>query len=249
MQEDKPWFVEWFDSPFYHILYGNRDTTEAQTFMNNLCAWLKPNPDSHFLDLGCGKGRHARALGELGYRVTGLDLSPGNIASARRFENDRLRFDQHDMRFVYEAGPFDYVLNLFTSFGFFDTEADLLLTLKSIHEELKSDGKLVIDYMNVRQIRRRLEHSVTELKVRGGIEFHIEKKLEQDFVIKTIRFNADRGAHSYTERVAAIDPDDFRRLLQQSGFQIQTIFGDYELNPYHEDLSDRLILIAEKLNC
>lgn len=246
MDDVKPWFVEWFDSPFYHILYGNRDMEEARDLIQKLISVLKPGPEAHFLDLGCGKGRHCRALHELGYRVTGLDLSESNIAAAKQFEDDRLHFDRHDMRDVYRRNAYDYVLNLFTSFGFFDDEEDLLATMRAIHEELVERGILVIDYMNVCRIRRNLERTVRERKLRGGIEFLIEKKLEGNFVMKTIEFRADRGAHKYTERVAAIDTDDFTRLLGQTGFDVQTIYGDYELKPYDADESDRMILIARK---
>ena len=53
------WFKDWFDSPYYHILYKDRNFDEAEQFINNLLTFLKPETNSRFLDLGCGKGRHS----------------------------------------------------------------------------------------------------------------------------------------------------------------------------------------------
>ncbi|MGK0407390.1 MAG: hypothetical protein ACJAZH_001209, partial [Roseivirga sp.] len=62
MEEDcteENWFKKWFNTPYYHILYKNRDDTEAKLFISKLLKEFKPNKDSHFLDLACGRGRHA----------------------------------------------------------------------------------------------------------------------------------------------------------------------------------------------
>ena len=55
----KKWFHNWFNSPYYHILYTHRDEEEAEFFLDNLCAYLTPKDQSTILDIGCGRGRHA----------------------------------------------------------------------------------------------------------------------------------------------------------------------------------------------
>jgi len=247
METPEPWFAKWFDSPFYHILYGNHDQEEANSFIRKLVTFLKPLPNSVFCDLACGKGRHSRALRNLGFHTYGLDLSNNSIDFARQFEDDRLHFYVHDMREVFEEEKFDYILNLFTSFGYFDNQNDLLKTLKAVNTQLKEYGILLIDYMNVSKIKKSLKQSVTERIHRNGIDFHIKKTMSDGFVLKQIKFNHDRGAHQYTERVAAIELEDFQGLLENTNFKIQTILGDYQLNPYDAGTSDRLIIIAEKI--
>ena len=57
--ESNNWFATWFDSPYYHILYKERNYREAQVFMDNLTHYLNLPEGATVLDLACGKGRHA----------------------------------------------------------------------------------------------------------------------------------------------------------------------------------------------
>jgi cyclopropane fatty-acyl-phospholipid synthase-like methyltransferase len=88
----KEWFSSWFDSPYYHILYKERDDKEAQLFMDQLSSYLQIQPEHHIMDLACGKGRHAIYLNQKGFEVTGVDLSPQSIAFAKIYENAHLHF-------------------------------------------------------------------------------------------------------------------------------------------------------------
>ena len=108
------WFEDWFDSPYYHLLYKNRDYSEAESFIDNLISFLKPEEGSRFLDLGCGKGRHSIYLNKKGFDVTGIDLSENSIAAAKEFENEQQNFYVHDMRKLFRTNYFDCVVNLFT---------------------------------------------------------------------------------------------------------------------------------------
>lgn len=141
------WFTSWFDTPFYHILYKDRDDSEAHAFMDTLTNYLNIPENGTVLDLACGKGRHARYLNKIGYDVTGVDLSENSIAFAKEFENHRLHFDVHNMCEPYHK-QFDAVFNLFTSFGYFEDDADNLKTITAIKTELNEFGFGVIDFMN-----------------------------------------------------------------------------------------------------
>src|SRR5262245_2912650 len=92
------WFDSWFDTPHYHRLYAGHDEREAERFVAALLAWLQPATDARMLDLGCGAGRHARALAAHGFDVTGLDLAGETILRAQERQTGRLRFRHHDMR-------------------------------------------------------------------------------------------------------------------------------------------------------
>ena len=110
------WFSSWFNTPYYHILYKDRNEEDARVFIQHITQFLKLSKDRHILDLPCGKGRHSVYLNSLGYRVTGGDLSEQSIAYAKQFENDRLQFRVKDMRVPFLL-KYDAVFNLFTSLG------------------------------------------------------------------------------------------------------------------------------------
>jgi SAM-dependent methyltransferase len=242
--ERKEWFAEWFDTPYYHILYKHRDHLEAEKFITRLCSFLKLDPNSNLLDLACGKGRHALMLNKLGYQVLGADLSPQSIAEASRFSNDRLQFTVHDMRDPIENKKFNCIFNLFTSFGYFNSKTDNLKVLESIHSMLLPNGLLVIDFMNAEKVIRTLVGK--ENKTIDGVSFDIERHADGQHIFKDIRFTDQGHSFHYTERVQSLKLLDFKELLEEAGFNILHTFGDFELNAFDAFNSDRLIIIAAR---
>src|SRR5215471_8363021 len=92
------WFRDWFNSPYYHKLYFERNEQEAKDFIDALIRYLQPPPLSPMLDVACGRGRHAKLLADKGFDVTGFDLAPDSIAYAKQYEHEYLHFYEHDMR-------------------------------------------------------------------------------------------------------------------------------------------------------
>jgi len=235
------WFCKWFDSPYYHVLYKHRDDKEAESFINNIIKHLGVRPDDKVMDLACGKGRHAIYLNKKGFDVTGVDLSPRSIAYANQFSNSRLKFFVHDMREVYARESFDLILNLFTSFGYFEKEEDNFKAIKAIADSLKKGGLAVLDFMNTPKVIRNLvEEEIIKV---DGIEFRVKKKLEKGFIKKEILFYADGKEQRQAEKVKAITQEDFIKYFNFAGLKISEIFGDYQLNEYSEANSDRMIFI------
>lgn len=244
MAQQEAWFSTWFDSPYYHILYSNRDDQDAREFIDNLLTLLHPKPHEKILDLACGKGRHSRYLNQKGYDVTGIDLSEQSISYAKQYENDHLHFDVHDMREVYRPEAFDFILNLFTSFGYFENETENVVALCAAAKSLKHGGKLVIDFMNT---DRTIEHLVAEeTKVVQGIGFNIHRGVENGFIVKKIRFNDNGSNNEFEERVRALRKEDFLEFFTMAQLRLVAIYGDYALNPYDEATSDRMIFVLKK---
>jgi SAM-dependent methyltransferase len=241
MQKDtENWYTSWFDTPFYHILYKDRDYAEAGNFMDTLTSFLQLSPNAEILDLACGKGRHAKYLNELGYKVTGVDLSPKSIAFAKQFANSNLIFEEHDMSLPYPK-KFDAVFNLFTSFGYFEKEEDNLRTIKAIKSELKPKGIAVIDFLNAEYVKRNLVSS--ETKAIEGITFNIDRIIENGYIIKKIHFIYNSKVYCFEERVKAISLSDFNDCFEKANIRLIHCFGDYQLNDFVEETSERLILI------
>lgn len=238
----KEWFADWFDTSYYHTLYQHRNDDEARVFIENLIALLQPTSGAKALDLACGKGRHSRTLHQLGLDVTGVDLSVNSIQAAKAFEEKGLRFQTHDMREVFPA-TFDYVFNLFTSFGYFDHSNENVKVCNAIANMLKDKGIVVIDFMNAHKVIENLVQA--EQKTLDGITFNIERMYDGTHIYKHISFE-DKGQNfRFTERVQALKQSDFEQLLHER-FRIIHTFGTFQLDPFDAETSDRLILIAEK---
>lgn len=234
------WFASWFDTPYYHILYKDRNYREAQLFMDNLTHYLNLPEDAKVLDLACGKGRHSIYLNQLGYTVLGVDLSENSIDIANKNANDTLHFKVHDMREPFEE-KYDAIFNLFTSFGYFEDDADNLKTLKAIKNSISEYGFAVIDFMNVPFV---LDNLVAEeVKTVENIDFHLKRYLKDGFIIKEIDFD-DQGQHyHFSEKVRALTLEDFTQMMDQAGIYLLDTFGDYKLKKYQKKTSERLILI------
>lgn len=241
-KETNSWFASWFDTPYYHILYKDRDYEEAQLFMDNITNYLNLPEEAKILDLACGKGRHSVYLNHLGYDVTGADLSENSIAEAKKFENDKLHFVVHDMREPFNE-KFDAIFNLFTSFGYFDDDNDNLRTLKSICKSLTEYGFAVIDFMNVHHVIQNLVPK--EVKTVEGIDFHIKRYVKDGHIIKEIDFEDNGKKHHYTERVQALTLEDFEAMLENTDIHLLDIFGDYKLRKFYKNESERLIMVIK----
>ena len=243
----KGWFSDWFNSSYYHALYQHRDDTEALQFIHNLIAFLKPKPHATMLDIACGKGRHSKALFDAGFDVTGIDLSPASIDAASTMKTNGLTFSCHDMRETFKANYFDYAFNFFTSFGYFDTHQEHQLAISAMAANLKEEGTLVIDYLNVGVVEENSDNeAVTQIDT---LVFYTKKWQDDLFLFKEIRVvdavsNAVLGV--FEERVRKYGLHDFTLFMQKAGLAVTGTFGDYQLGPYNMERSDRLIMVAKK---
>jgi len=234
------WFASWFDTPYYHILYKDRNYREAQIFIDNITHYLNLPEKAKVLDLACGKGRHSIYLNQLGYDVIGADLSENSIVEANKNANDTLHFVVHDMRESYEE-KFEAIFNLFTSFGYFEKEEDNFKTLIAIKESLSEYGFAVIDFMNSKQVIANLIPE--ENKEIDGIVFHIKRYLLDGFIIKEIDFEDKDEKFHFVEKVKAYTLEDFQLMMNEAGIYLLDTFGDYKLKKFHKNTSERLIMI------
>ncbi len=238
------WFSEWFDSPYYHVLYQNRNDEEAHFFIDNLIKKYEPKEDAKMLDLACGKGRHSIYLADKGYEVTGVDLSPQSIEHASGFSHDKLSFYIHDMRKPFRINYYDNIFSFFTSFGYFERASEHKAVLDGIRKGLKSGGRFVMDFMNANKVKSGLV--LEEEKEVNGLTFYINRKVENGTIVKDIKFTDKGEAFAYQERVHGFELEEMKSLFQKSGLVIDEVFGNYDLSPFSASNSPRLIISARK---
>jgi SAM-dependent methyltransferase len=244
MNTSKDWFASWFDTSYYHILYKYRDQKEARLFMANLVVFLGLKHHDKILDLACGKGRHSLFLNSLGFDVVGADLSQNSIDHANEFSNETLRFVQRDMRHPLNL-KYDAIFNLFTSFGYFENDSEDLQVLENIKNALKSDDSVaVIDFLNVEKAIKNM--TTEETILRNNIKFNISRSFKNGFIIKKIEVVTPKETLNYFERIKYLDLKKIQSYLDAKGLKLTHTFGDYDLQEFDVENSNRLILIITK---
>ncbi len=239
------WFSKWFNTRYYHILYKNRDEKEAEFFMGNLLDHLNLDQNSLLIDMACGKGRHANFLHSKGYRVIGMDLSSESIAHANRYVSEGLEFRVHDMRDKLNLeSSVDAVLNLFTSFGYFESIEDHKKVICNFSDKLRQGGYFVFDFMNAHRVIKQLVPS--EVKTVDGIDFHINRFVKNKIIYKQIQFVDDGEEYQFQESVMGLMLSDFKEMMNHCGMEIVSTFGNFNLESFDPENSDRLILVAKK---
>ena len=239
--QEADWFEEWFGEDYLNI-YQHRDETEAEHLIELIASNMAGREIKSVLDLGCGAGRHTKVLCERWWTV-GLDLSMALLKVARKesLEAPYVRADMRDLPFADES--FDLVVNLFTSFGYFDDDEEEARVRSCVRKALRPGGTLVIDFLNATQVRSELVPY--DERVENGITIEQTRAITPDdrFVEKTIRLR-ERGKE-YIERVRLLSASDLERMLTTAGFAVEKLFGDYGGGNWLED-SPRTILFASR---
>lgn len=242
------WFEEWFDSPLYEKLYANRDEAEARLLVELLVDELELNKCSKILDLGCGRGRHSINLNRKGYAVKGIDLSEQAIQSARekieKMGLENISFEVRDMRNPLDES-FDAIVNLFTTFGYFESDTENASVFDSVVKMLKPGGIFVLDYLNAKKVRD--SFSASDSGEFQGIKYDIQKFIRDDAIYKKIEFSGEKvnGQRVYSERVKLYELDWFQKEMAKRDLQIYHTYGDYEGNGFDPETSNRLLIISQ----
>ena len=243
-KDEKEWFDTWFHTRYYDMLYAHRDQSEATNFVQNLYHTLGMRAGEKALDVPCGGGRHAFVLHKQGLETTGLDINSALIDRARA-DHKGIRFDVHDMRVPYESEAFDYVLNLFTSFGYFDQEKDNQVAVSAWAQALRRGGRIVIDFFNAKKLRKALLPK--ETRVIDDVTFHIERKIVGNYVQKHIEIHPKEAPTlHFCEYVMLLEKEHFVSYLNEANCALIATYGSYNLASFNVETSERLILVGKK---
>lgn len=256
IDNDSPWFEEWFNDERYLKLYAGRDDIEAEALIDIIQRAtqlhpLKPDkkmtdPPVRVLDVACGPGRHAIVLAKRYFEVTAVDLSMSLLHHAHaRAQKEKLniRFLQLDMRSLDFSDEFDLAVQLFSSFGYFDTVEEDFQVLTGVRKSLKDTGLYVLDLMNPFVLERTLVGK--SLRKIDGEKIVEERRIEDGIVIKDISISKGRAKEEFQEKVRLYTPQTIERMLREAGFLPTHWFGDYAGLPFDQDKSRRMIIVSK----
>jgi SAM-dependent methyltransferase len=234
------WFEEWFGEEYLQ-LYPHRDLAEAERAVALILDRVGFAPGWRVLDVACGAGRHARAFETAGARCVGLDLSAALLRAARGVTGAPLV--RADMRALpVRGGSMDLTVNLFTSFGYFERDAEHAAALGEMVATLRPGGWFVIDFLNAPSVRAGL---VPRERLRlNDTDVTVNRSVSSDgrYVCKTIESGNGRR---FSERVRLFGVEEIEAMLATAGVAVRDRFGDYDASPLLPH-SPRTILIGQK---
>jgi SAM-dependent methyltransferase len=239
-----PWYDSWFGSDAYELVYRHRDADEARAIIDLVESCTRPEPGARVLDVGCGRGRHSIELARRGYHATGIDLSEASIEEAREAAAEAdvdVTFDVGDMREPYCDGCMDGVVNLFTTFGYFQDDAESERAIRAMTTALRPGGWLVQDFLNPSHVRATLVEEDTAR--RNGAHIRQRRWIDGGRVHKRIDVDDGETTRTFRESVRLFTRADLEAMHNRAGLSVKEVFGDYDGSP-HSESSPRTILYA-----
>ena len=244
------WYRIWFSNKFYLELYSHRDEAEAKHIIDLIQRTLKNPPGHKVLDICCGSGRHAIEFAKRGYDVTGVDLSKPLLEKAKSIVRKipdvgvKIKFLVKDMRNFNFHKSFDIAINIFTSFGYFKDDSENFKLFENALSSLKKNGYLVFDYFNVHYLTKNIvSESYDKINNRVILQ---KRTIRGEFLIKEIYITHLKKQYIFKEIIKLYSPELLKKIIKNTGFKIVNLFGDYYGNNFHNQQSERLIIIAKK---
>jgi SAM-dependent methyltransferase len=241
------WYKDWFASEEYLNVYQHRNNEDAQKLIDLILSEVKLPANSKILDAACGAGRHSIYLRQRGFDVVGFDLSKTLLQKAKLdSENKSIRIDLFcaDLRRVYLNTKFNLIINLFTSFGYFDSDEENFFFPHVTYDLLLAGGYYILDYMNKNFV---LENLIPESNKVINNKYIVEKRrIENNRVIKEIKIIDGDVQKQFTESVKLYNDNEIITQLKRIGFNVAKIVGDYEGNIFDNKNSQRLIIFCKR---
>ena len=238
------WFREWFGRE-YLAVYPHRDRQEARRAVRLLDSVAALGSGARVLDLACGAGRHLAELGRANRWAAGLDLSAPMLEAARSAAPDAALARGDMRRIPFASGVFDGVTSYFTSFGYFDDEAEDRAVLGEVRRVLAVDGVFLLDFLNAAYVRANLR-SEDRMTVAGRTVTLRRRLVDRGRVVEkriAIATGGKAAKREFVERVRLHRPDDLETMLQDAGLVPRVRFGGYDQAPFQPE-SPRCIVLA-----
>lgn len=242
--------MDWFHNSFgeeYFKLYAHRDAAEAEAQVEFILRNLHLPPQAFVLDTACGDGRHAFAASQRGLQVLGLDYSAVALKRAQSGAGAKIALIQGDYRYLpFAPRSFELLLNMFTSFGYLQSDKEHKELLRSWYSLLKTAGYLVLDYLNREKViseliaESRSETAQEEIWQRRYLTADLSR-VNKDVVIIDKSSGEKR---SLSESVRMFSRSELELLISKAGFAVRHVFGDFDGQAFLAQ-SPRLIIFAQ----
>lgn len=241
------WYISYYRTQYAdsvrHVLTPERSQAEVEFILRETGV----RPPAMVADVGCGEGRHSALFAARGLRVLGVDQNADFLAKARAATpaGAQAEYVVGDMRQAL-GGPFDLVLSLCHSFGFFD-DAENARMLASWAGRLVSGGYFVLDVWNRDRIVRLLtpEHTwqaSPELRVTDQAHFD---PLTSRLMIHSIYAYTEGRQYAYDASFRLYTAPELRALLLASGLEVRAVYGSLTGGPFTLD-APRLVLVSRR---
>lgn len=243
----KEWYKDWFASEDYLDVYKHRNLEDTEKLVKLILSNVQISSDASILDAACGAGRYSIKFAELGFNVTGFDLSSTLLEIAKseaEKRNLKINFKLSDIREFFTSEKYDLVVSLFTSFGYFDSDDENFMFINNAYKMLSDNGYYVLDYLNKEFLENNLVGN-TEKKIEDKNIFE-SRQIRNNRVEKKIKIVKDNNSSEYLESVKLYSYHQLIEKFNAIGFKEIKTFGDYEGNDYHSKTSERCIIIFQK---
>ncbi|MCK7519158.1 MAG: class I SAM-dependent methyltransferase [Ignavibacteriales bacterium] len=241
------WFEDWFNTEEYLNVYRHRNEEDAKNLFDLIIKNVPLEKGSKVLDLACGAGRHSILFAKNNFDVTAVDISDNLLNVGRKTAEElklKINFINSDLRKLNLNEKFHLIINLFTSFGYFETDDENGEVIKMASQHLVDDGYFVLDFFNIIYLQNNLI-PISYDKIEDGI-IKQERVIEGDRLVKTIFITRKGIEKNITNRVRIFTKQELISFFKDSGLKIQFIYGDYLGNNFAEETSPRIIIIAKK---
>jgi SAM-dependent methyltransferase len=244
---------QWFEKPelwegLRPYVFPPAKWEAASEEIDNLVELLDLSEGARVLDLPCGPGRHTVELARRGFDVTGVDITEAYIEEARELAEDEgldAEFVVADMRDFRREAEFDVVLNLFSSFGYFEDPADDRVALDRMRDSLKPDGRVVFEMVAketlLETFSRRAWHEFDD----GAILLE-DRRVSDDWGSihnRWIVIDADGERTEFELEHRLFAASELRRLVESAGFGDVSVYGGLDGRAFEAGRS-RLVLVA-----
>ena len=230
----------------WDAIVNARDTERETSFIQDVLS-----KKGTVLDLCCGTGRHSIVMRKHGWSLVGLDLSRNLLAIAKqRMRKEGVYFPlvRGDMRyFPFRSQVFDFVICMFTSFGYLPSEQEDLKSVREMRRTLREGGRFLLDVINI-------DHVIRVFHEREWGEFEpfymLEKRsldLQRSMLLSqwTIIRKDTKEVRQVQHNLRLYNSHRLEKMLGEASFKIEQVYGGYDKKAFNQDAT-RMIILAKK---
>ena len=245
--------MDWFDNAefwelFYDWMFSPETFEEAKEQVNDIIKLTKIT-SGNVLDLCCGPGRHSIPLKKKGFEVTALDLHTFLLDKAKEYsvnENLNIDFTQGDMRNFVRSDFYNLVINMYSSFGYFQNPDEDIHVLNNVYHSLRKGGKFIVDIRG-KEIHAMKNSEINIHELPNG-DYIIDKSKVRDgwtSIDMNWIYIKENKAYSFELNYNLYSGAELRHMMNKVGFKNVRLYGYLKGIPYNQN-AKRLIAVGEK---